>query len=300
MCTNGLDANALLRQEFSELCSSDNGDARLGLQGWLQWRGIRDQIGPPGSNALLTPIAAEKIWGRVATTSDSLLWKDLGSSVALDGFLELAEAVEQETKRATAIQALVRARRGRMKAEKAQASKTVTTIDGVVALAPFNPTPDCAIAQALDALDVNSRDVLYDLGCGDGRLLLAAAARGATCVGVEYDRELAQRAQDSVAKLGLEGSVRVVHGDASTVDLAPATKIFVYLVPTGLQHMAPKLDDALRRGVWIASYTFSLPGWEAIQTLTAESRAPECKVRLYQGATACRCDETVLTTSQSH
>merc|ERR1712098_338955 len=71
-------------------------------------------------------------------------------------------------------------------------------------------------------------------------------------------------------------------GDAYLVDLMPATKIFVYLVPAGLQRMAPALDKALRRGVPIASYTFSLPGWEPVQTFTPEDRSSDCKVRLYR------------------
>merc|ERR1712098_987857 len=108
------------------------------------------------------------------------------------------------------------------------------------------------------------------------------ARRGARGVGVEYDGKLADRARSTVASAGLEGSVEVLHGDACTLDLTPATKIFVYLVPSGLEVMLSSLTAALTRGVPVASYTFSLPGFEADRVLTADTRPPQCKVSLYQ------------------
>lgn len=128
-------------------------------------------------------------------------------------------------------------------------------------LAPFNPTSDEAIEAALDMAHIGPGDVVYDIGCGDGRLLVAAARLGATCVGVEYDPIYAGRAEARAAEAGVSSMVSIICGDATVVtDLAGATVVFVYLVPTGLRLMLPRLLSALAAGACIVSNIFSLPG----------------------------------------
>ena len=136
-------------------------------------------------------------------------------------------------------------------AEEAAASK----------LAPFNPTAAEAIEAALDMAAVRAGDRVFDIGCGDGRLLIAAAQRGATCVGIEYDAVFAGRAEAAAAAAGLSHAVRIVHGDATVVtDLTGATVVFVYLVPDGLKLMMPRLTAALAAGARLLSNMFALPG----------------------------------------
>jgi len=269
-----LPCDSELRSSFHQLCRGSDGDRTtwLSFADWMGWNWLRDRVGPPGSMALLTPEAAEKIWERVVA----------GGGAGFEEFLELARAVDAECMRATAIQSLIRGRKGRRKAELASSGRPCNAIPGVSPLAPFNPTPECAIVQALDALEVGPGDVVYDIGCGDGRFLVAAARRGASCVGVEYDSQLVNRARENASGAGVGCQVLILHEDAATVDLAGATKIFAYLVPSGLQRMQPAFEAALRRGVPIASYTFSLCDWEASVVLNAPTRAPECSVRLYQ------------------
>ena len=130
-------------------------------------------------------------------------------------------------------------------------------------LAPFNPTADEAIATALDLAEVASDDVVYDIGCGDGRTLVAAAARAARCVGIEYDPVFSARAEAKAAAAGLSDRITIITGDALVVtDLSEATVVFVYLVPDGLRKMLPLLTEALDRGVRIVSNIFSLPDIE--------------------------------------
>ena len=148
-------------------------------------------------------------------------------------------------------------------------------------LAPFNPSGDVVIATALRLLQLRPADVLYDLGCGDARLLLAAAdpaaapagcAAAARCVGVEYDGAVYARALARVAAYesseerggccpGSVGArVEVRHGNALTTDVGEATALFVYLVPEGMKAVKPKLLEAMARGARVVTYIFSLPG----------------------------------------
>ncbi|KAJ1460136.1 S-adenosyl-L-methionine-dependent methyltransferase [Pelagophyceae sp. CCMP2097] len=195
----------------------------------------------------LTLEAAEKLW----------------RSVCADGRVDAAmlavvnDKVATDVHRATALQALTRARADR------RATPAQTKAENV--LAPFNPTPAEAVQAAVDMLGVHSADVVFDLGCGDGSFIVAAARRGATCIGVELEARFAEKASDAVAAAGLSACATIVCGDAMEADVSSATKIFVYLVPAGLAKMAPKLDAALERGASIVAYTFTLPGWTAAE-----------------------------------
>lgn len=121
---------------------------------------------------------------------------------------------------------------------------------------------------------------MHDIGCGDGRLLLAAAARGARGVGVEYDAVFAERATAAVAAKGLQDTVSIVHGDAvEVVDTSTATVVFVYLVPEGLAKVAHHLQAARDRGARIVSNMFGVPGW----TPTKTERIKGLPVYLYAG-----------------
>lgn len=262
-----------MQQHFGELCSATT--QRVTYTRWRDWHWLRERVGPPGSSALLTPEAAEEIWLRNCAGS-------LDATADVADFSHLVRDIEVRCAQATRIQSIFRGRSGRELAGHTLATQRTETVPGAVVLAPFNPTPPCAVAQALDLLCVGPGDVLYDLGCGDGRLLVAAARRGARCVGVEYDRPFAEKARSALRDAGFESSCEVLHADACTVDLSGATKIFVYLVPEGLRRMCGALDVALRRGVPVASYLFSLPGHDHTEALSAETRPPECCVRLYR------------------
>jgi precorrin-6B methylase 2 len=140
-------------------------------------------------------------------------------------------------------------------------------------LAPFNPTADDAIALALSLAAVSPGDVVYDLGCGDGRVGAAAARAGASAaVGVEYDAEFVARAAARAAgeAPAVSSAITILHGDAAAVDLAPATVVFAYLVPAGLAAVEPALRAAARRGARVVTNMFSLKGWEEAGMLRAK------------------------------
>eukprot|EP00931_Biecheleriopsis_adriatica_P023056 TRINITY_DN14655_c0_g1_i2.p1 TRINITY_DN14655_c0_g1~~TRINITY_DN14655_c0_g1_i2.p1 ORF type:complete len:382 (-),score=67.14 TRINITY_DN14655_c0_g1_i2:208-1353(-) len=284
-----------LSDEFKRLCGAhaENQKQALTFEDWLSWDWLRDRIGPPGSKAMITLQGAQDLWTRVVTNSIGTE-ADTGRALAREqNFLDLAEALHTECGVATVLQSALRGRAVRQQKPQLQALQASSRLEGVVTLAPFNPTPVCAIAQALDALQVGPGDTLYDLGCGDGRLLLAAARRGAVAVGVEYDQVLAEKARVSISEACMSESASVICGDACATDLSPATKIFVYLVPDGLRRMQAALAAALRSGTQIASYTFSLPGWEPSQELSAETRARECRVFVYSSVDSLPADSVV-------
>jgi precorrin-6B methylase 2 len=140
-------------------------------------------------------------------------------------------------------------------------------------LAPFNPTADDAIQAALAFLALRAGDALLDLGCGDGRLLLAAALAcpGVACVGYEYDAAVHARGMERLARAreaggaGADAAARVaLHlGDACRAPTHAATAAFVYLVPAGLARVQQGLLGVLERGGRVVSNMFKVPGLEA-------------------------------------
>jgi hypothetical protein len=139
----------------------------------------------------------------------------------------------------------------------------------------FVPTPKDVVRRMLETAQVKDGDLVYDLGSGDGRIVLAAAsefkARG---VGVEIDLDLVEESQKSIKASGLEKQVSILHEDLLKVDLAPATVITLFVGKrlTGL--LIPKLEG-LRPGVRIISHEFPLPGLKADRVVSLRSTEDE-------------------------
>jgi precorrin-6B methylase 2 len=115
---------------------------------------------------------------------------------------------------------------------------------------PFLSTPDQLIDPLLDLAEIGPLDTVLDFGCGDGRLLIAAAERGSRAIGVEGDSAVAERARRRAAESGVGDRVRVVHGDAWRVDLGDVTVVFLFLpadlVPRVLRHALRRLPRGAR------------------------------------------------------
>jgi len=111
----------------------------------------------------------------------------------------------------------------------------------------FFPTPEEVVEKMLELADVKEGDVLYDLGCGDGRVLIKAA-------------------KERVAKEGLEGLVKIVHGDIFQEDVSEATVVYLYLTTELNAQLRPKLERELKRGTRVVSHQFEIPGWSAVKT----------------------------------
>jgi ubiquinone/menaquinone biosynthesis C-methylase UbiE len=109
--------------------------------------------------------------------------------------------------------------------------------------------------------DVSPEDVVYDLGCGDGRICVAAAQRfGCKATGVEIEEDLIEQFKALVAKHRLDETVRIIHGDLLELDLSDATIIVLYLLSESIELIKPKLIEAINRGCIIICNTFTPKG----------------------------------------
>ena len=130
-------------------------------------------------------------------------------------------------------------------------------------LAPYVATPDDVVERMLRLAGVGPRDVVYDLGCGDGRIVIAAAQRfGARGVGVDLDANLINQAEANARAAGVERRVKFLVQDALTVDVSDATVVTLYLLSASNVKLRPRLTRQLRRGARIVSHSFAMGEWE--------------------------------------
>lgn len=125
-------------------------------------------------------------------------------------------------------------------------------------LAPFVPTPPEVVERMLDLAGVTSADTVYDLGCGDGRIAIAAAKRGARAVGVDIEAHWVEESQKNAVAAGVSELASFELQDALTADLAPATVVMLYLVEWSTRMLDEKLAAELRPGARIVSHSFSM------------------------------------------
>jgi len=129
-------------------------------------------------------------------------------------------------------------------------------------LAPYEPTPMPLVEAMLQLADVQSDDVVFDIGSGDGRIVIAAAELfRARAVGIEIDSDLAARSRKTIEEKGLTERVRIIHANALDVDLSPADVVTLYLTPDGLRLLRPHLEATLRPGTRVVCRTFEIDGW---------------------------------------
>lgn len=141
--------------------------------------------------------------------------------------------------------------------------------------APYVPTPRHIALKMLTLADISSDDVVYDLGSGDGRILILAAQEfGARGVGIEIDSQLVQRARRKARRAGVADRVEFRQGDLFDTDLRPATVVTLYLWPDMNNRLRPKLQRELSSGDRIVSHSFNIDKWPADTTVTMEVRSP--------------------------
>src|SRR5262245_45538861 len=116
-------------------------------------------------------------------------------------------------------------------------------------LAPYVPSPADVVDRMLTLAKVGPNDVVYDLGCGDGRIVIAAAQKfGARGVGIDIDAGLVKKAEANAVAAGVEGRVRFAVQDAMTVDVSEATVVTLYLLSASNVRLRPILTRQLRPG----------------------------------------------------
>jgi protein-L-isoaspartate O-methyltransferase len=138
-----------------------------------------------------------------------------------------------------------------------------------ISLAPSSATPPDVVDRMLTMAGVGPNDVVYDLGCGDGRIVIAAALKfGARGVGVDIDPTLVARAQTEARTAGVTERVTFTVQDAMTVDVTPATVVTLYLLAASNVKLRPILTKQLRPGARIVSHNYPIGDWEPDQVDT--------------------------------
>jgi tRNA A58 N-methylase Trm61 len=138
---------------------------------------------------------------------------------------------------------------------------------------PYVPTPQDIVDKMLDLAKVTPSDVVYDLGSGDGRIVITAAQKfGAHAVGVEINPELAQQSSDRIKELGLQDRASILHEDMYDVSLSKATVVTLYLLTSSNEKLRPKLEHQLHSGARIVCHDFHIPGWDPDKVVDAISK----------------------------
>jgi ubiquinone/menaquinone biosynthesis C-methylase UbiE len=131
-------------------------------------------------------------------------------------------------------------------------------------LAPYVVSPQHIVDRMLELSDLKSNETLYDLGSGDGRILITAVQRyHAKAVGVEISDALVGSTNDRIRRLGLQDLARVIHGDFMQVDLSPADVVTIYLATDSNEILRPNLEKYLKNGARVVSHDYAVPGWKA-------------------------------------
>jgi tRNA1(Val) A37 N6-methylase TrmN6 len=129
-------------------------------------------------------------------------------------------------------------------------------------LAPYYPTPETIVVRMLELGSLKAGEKMFDLGSGDGRIVIAAARTfHADAVGVEFDKDLYRQSLDLIRKLGLEKSAQIINGDILRQDYSSADLITVYLSVNSNDKVRPLLERQLKKGARIVAHDFEFRAW---------------------------------------
>lgn len=137
---------------------------------------------------------------------------------------------------------------------------------------PYVPTPHEVVATMLDITGVGPGDYVIDLGSGDGRIVIAAARRGAFGHGIDLNPVRVEEAEENARKAGLTDRVVFLEGDLFDADISRATVITMYLLSSVNLKLRPVLLETLRPGTRIVSHSFSMGEWEADEHIVLDNR----------------------------
>lgn len=139
-------------------------------------------------------------------------------------------------------------------------------------LAPYLPTPPSVVDKMLQAGQLKAGETMFDLGSGDGRIVIAAAKKyKANAIGVELDDELAATSTRKIAAAGLAKTARIIHGDLLKQDYSSADLITVYLWPDSNKKVAQLLAVQLKKGARVVAHDFEMGSWKPNETITIEN-----------------------------
>src|SRR5690242_4786797 len=138
-------------------------------------------------------------------------------------------------------------------------------------LAPYYPTPLSVVEKMLDLGGLKAGEKMFDLGSGDGRIVIMAAQKyKADATGVELNDSLFRQSMDRIKTLGLASTARVIHGDLLQQNYSSADLLTVYLLPVGNELVTPILEKQLKKGARIVAHDFEFAAWTPVQSLSID------------------------------
>jgi tRNA1(Val) A37 N6-methylase TrmN6 len=138
-------------------------------------------------------------------------------------------------------------------------------------LAPYYPTPMTIVQKILELGQLRAGEKMYDLGSGDGRIVIMAAQKfHAEGVGVEYDYDLCRQSEAAIRKLGLQTTARIIQGDIFAQSYWDADLVTVYLLPSSNEKVRPMLEKQLKKGARVVAHDFEFSGWTPVKTETID------------------------------
>ena len=150
-------------------------------------------------------------------------------------------------------------------------------------LAPYVPSPPQVVDDILSVAATTENDMVYDLGSGDGRIVITAAQQfGARAVGVEIDHKLVEQTQARLRELNLSSRVEIIGQDAMKVDLSPASVVTLYLLTSSNEMLKPNLEKTLKPGSRVVSHDFRISGWTPSRTEVIRGEARTHTIYLYE------------------
>ena len=152
-------------------------------------------------------------------------------------------------------------------------------------LAPYYPTPEIVVDRMLQLGELKAGEHMFDLGSGDGRIVIAAARKyKAQAAGVEFDDSLARQSAERIRTLGLSSTARIIHGDLLKQDYSSADLLTVYLLPVGNEKVTPMLEKQLKKGARIVAHDFEFTAWkpEKVQDIDDDGEGRAHRLYLYR------------------
>lgn len=148
---------------------------------------------------------------------------------------------------------------------------------------PFVSTPEPVVRRMLKLAEVKPGEVVYDLGAGDGRILIIAALEfGARAVGVEIRPQLIYEIEKKIKMYNLEDRVKIIHGNFFDVNISEADIVTLYLLTSVNEKLKPKLKRELKPGARIVSHDFEIPGWKPLRVEILPDVWTTHKIYLYR------------------
>ena len=140
-------------------------------------------------------------------------------------------------------------------------------------LAPYVSSPTRVVNRMLELANIKPGETVYDLGSGDGRVLIAAVEKyKAHAVGVEINPKLVVEASNNIQKAGISDQARVMQGDVMEADLKGADVVIIYLETSLNDKLRPRFEKLLKPGARVVSHDYAVPGWKPTRVEKADDR----------------------------